>query len=94
MKVYKYLLNGSIGYPMQVELPEHSKILTIGIDEYTCNPCLWARVDDKSPHKETREVLITGTGFELLSEPYVWGYLNTYKTNGGLMVWHCFVKER
>ena len=95
VRVYKYPLNGALGIPIVVELPAHSKILTVGIDDYTGYPALWARVDEKATGLvEEKEVLMIGTGFDLPHEYFMWRYICTYKTNSGLMVWHCFVKER
>lgn len=96
MKVHKYLLNGQLNEPIMVLLPVGAKVLTFGIDEYKQTPALWAAFDDERGLVEEVCVLITGTGF-ITPTPrvgFVWEYVNTYKTNLGLMVWHAFVEKR
>jgi len=92
MMVWKYLLKDYLTDKTELELPIGSEILTCSIDEYSGKPAIWALVpsDEEYIGTETHTITIVGTGTEL---PYGFDgkYLNTYKSNNNLTVWHVFI---
>lgn len=73
-----------------VDLPIGSQILTGGVDEYSGKPAIWALVDAEEQETYPISVIVAPTGIEV---PEEYSYLSTFKTNGGMLVWHLFIRE-
>lgn len=80
--VYKFPI-GCIGVPVDVEMPEKSRWLTMQMQHGV--PTLWALVDLFTPRVMKRVILIgTGHSYDRLGD-----YIGTAQTDSGL-VWHAF----
>ena len=76
--------------PTVVRYPLGGDILTGGIDEYSGKPCLWILVDAEEKEMDGISVVVAPTGVEVQDE---YSYLSTFKTNGGMLVWHMFIRD-
>ncbi|MCI0558329.1 MAG: hypothetical protein MN733_07525 [Nitrososphaera sp.] len=97
MRVHKYSFElppyqtNAVTLPvMSVQFPKGGHILTGGVDEYSGKPSLWILVDADCAETDTVSVIVAPTGIEV---PEEYNYLSTFKTNGGMLVWHMFIKE-
>lgn len=71
----------------QVYMPIGAEILTV--QTQLERPCLWALVDPQA-EKETRGIMIYGTGHPVPTEPYPHKYIGTYQLSDGSLVFHVF----
>lgn len=79
--VYKYPFY--IEDEIVLEMPAGAKV--IHVDTQDGQPCMWARVDTKSP-LETRKFLLVGTGHPIEGNP--WRHVGTFQMPP--FVWHLF----
>lgn len=86
-KIYKYEL--MMADEQTIELPKHSKILTVQIQNG--NICLWALVFPQEVMQKYK-VRIIGTGHPA---GYVDAddYIGTVQQNEGQLVWHVFANK-
>jgi len=97
MRVHKFAFDGTVYQanasplrPAVVRYPLGGQILTGGVDEFSGKPCLWILVDAEEKEMDGVAVIVAPTGVEVPDE---FNYLSTFKTNGGSLVWHIFIRE-
>ena len=110
MSVWKFpikLPEGPPGTKSTLELPAGAKVLTIaeqGLCPASFGPqyYLWALVDTETKKKETRKVLVIGTGHEFPSNVFTepapapspaYVYQNTVLSMKGRLVFHFWVSK-
>jgi len=83
MKVFKYEFTPDKNY---VNLPPGAEILSAAMQD-SCF-CIWALVDDTDVVKQTRELFVVGTGWEIDLEPENLGFILTVSSDD--QVFHIF----
>jgi hypothetical protein len=83
--IYKYTLQ-TTGL-QEIEVPVNSRILCVQV-QYN-QPNIWILVDLNEIEKETLNIIIKGTGFEIDSGTNL-HYIGTYQLESGNFVGHVF----
>ena len=84
-KIYKYDI--PIEEFFSIEMPEHSKILTLQVQRSV--PRIWALAEIRAGTvMEKRHFMIKGTGHAIDTENHE--YIGTFQQNCGYFIWHLF----
>lgn len=82
--VWKFYLTNDV---TSLEVPRGAKFLHV--DFQNSMPCVWALVDTEA-QKETRLVLIVGTGHEINVRPVMLDHIGSFLMKDGALVFHAF----